>query len=1523
MLQFIFRMITRCLLFCLLPAAGLAQPVAHFSANTTAGCSPMVVQFTDMSTPGVNTWSWDFGNGITSTLQHPSTTFTTPGSYTITLTASGPTGSNTKTVTGYINAYAPPDVDFVVNDTAGCPPHTIQPISMSTLNAPGAGTYIWNFGNGVTQTGSGISYTYPASGYYTITHTAQSGVGCATTVQKPAYIHVFDRPDADFNTPFQVICGLGSQVPFYNTTTSGTPPYTIQWDFGDGNTTTNVNPTHGYANYGNYTVNIIVTDDNGCSDTATKYAYVHVVADTGTFSAPGNVCVGESFIVVNTTPLSLYQNWNFGDGTTDTSTAVVHTYNSPGIYTISLTANNGTCFPYAEQTITVHPAPIIDFTANVLTPCPAPATVQFTNSTTNAVSYTWDFGDGGSATTANPTHTYANNGFYDVTLTAVSGQGCVNSLTKFAHVKIYDMILTAETLPPEGCIPLEVDFTALVETNSLSGTIPYPSSVTSYFWDLGDGNTTTTATLSHIYTTTGTFNGYLAVTTANGCTDTVTFEINTGNLPVAGFSAMPTVVCVDQPIQFTNTSTGASTFTWDFGDGGSSANANPVYSYSSPGLYPVRLIASDNGCDDTLIIPGYITVNYPISEFTADYACDTLTKVVLTNQSQGYTSCLWIFGDGTTSTDDNPTHVYPGLGTYQLQLVTYNSTTGCTDTADLTVTLFTITANFTASDTAICPGDMITLNAVTPDPLLVSTYHWLIGNVIIADTSADIPFTFQAPGVYSVSLIIEDAHGCPDTVTRTNYIIVGLPDVNFIASDSTLCVPATTLFTSTGTTVPGTTPASYTWDFGTGGGLQTTTAASISVGYPDPGLYTVTLYVTDNIGCLDSLTKVQYIQVNNPEAGFVTNTIHACVGAPFPFYNTSTGTQLTYWWDFGDGGTDTVAMPSHTYSMIGSYTVTLVITDNIGCTDTMIKHSYVNVWDRPVAAFSMSDSFAICPPLHISFTNNSTGAIVYNWNMGDGTSFTGQNPSHVFVDPGVYSVRLIAINQYGCRDTAYHEAELLGYDGAFSYAPLSGCAPLTVNFTASVTNVPGLIFDFGDGNTFATTTGTATHTYLSPGPVLPRVIMTDNLGCSATSYGTDTIRVDGVYAGFTYDPFPACDSGLLVFTDTSRGAYSSITDRLWVFHDGTTSTAISPSHYYPGIGDYPIVLYTITATGCMDTLHEILSFHPSPVIDAGSDTTICVGDYAVLTPAGGVSYVWTDLTGGTLNCTDCTRPHASPSTPTMYLVEGTDINGCKNTDSVTVFLKTKTESIAGGDTAICRGTTVQLYASGGQHYEWTPGRWLNYHDIPAPLATPQESVTYQVVAYEGSCIPDTNTVNITVHQLPEIDAGTSQIIVAGETALLSATGSSQVSRYEWMPAESLNCTDCREPEATPKNTTTYRVYAYNSFGCRATDTVTVFVICRESQVFIPNSFTPNNDGQNDRFYPRGKGIESIRSFRIYNRWGELIFEQRDMQVNDFNTGWDGTYKGVLLNPDVFVYVVDAICDTGEPVTLKGDISLIR
>jgi gliding motility-associated-like protein len=463
-----------------------------------------------------------------------------------------------------------------------------------------------------------------------------------------------------------------------------------------------------------------------------------------------------------------------------------------------------------------------------------------------------------------------------------------------------------------------------------------------------------------------------------------------------------------------------------------------------------------------------------------------------------------------------------------------------------------------------------------------------------------------------------------------------------------------------------------------------------------------------------------------------------------------------------------------------------------------------------------------------------------------------------------------------------------------------------------------MVWDFADGDTALVTSPTFSHTYTNSGKYVPKLIFYDSKGCSASSQGTDTIKVDEVFAGFKV--MPPCERTPLTLVDTSRSLFSTVSNWLWIFGPGQIATGPSVSRVYPSAGNYPVTLVVTNSRGCIDTLSRDFTIYPLPKITASPDTAVCIPDAVAISAIGGVSYTWAP--GASLSCTSCLSPMAAPTTATSYVVTGTDTNGCSNKDTVRIGIQSKTTFAVTSGGEICLGQHFQLYAAGATLYHWTPAESLSNADSAAPIATPKATTTYIATGKEGSCLADTHIVKVVVNPLPTIDAGKDEILVAGNSVQLQVSGTG-INRLEWKADSALSCLECYGPFAAPTSTTTFYVTGYTSKGCSATDSVQVRVLCNNSQIFIPNTFSPNGDGVNDFFFPRGKGINTVNSFRVYSRWGELMYEASPLVVNDEYAGWNGTYKGQKLAPDVYVYIVEATCDNGDPIKWKGDVTLIR
>ncbi|HET7898155.1 MAG TPA: PKD domain-containing protein, partial [Flavisolibacter sp.] len=332
------------------------KPVPAFSADAVAGCSPMVVNFTDASTGKPTSWSWDFGNGATSTLQNPSSTFFTPGTYTVTLTVSNANGSQTETKTNYITVYAKPEVRFTANDSVGCFPFPVQFTDASTATTGTVNTaWAWDFGDGTQSNQRSPKTKYTDAGNYTVSLKVTNDKGCWSSATKQSYIKV----QGGLNTNFSFVNPPMCQPPFdvrFTNTTSGPGNVSYTWSFGDGTTSTQISPQHTYTTEGIYSVTLVSKSSEGCIDSLQKIDLLNLQNHKSAFSSPDTICVNDAVPFTNTSPASASSVlWSFGDGTTSNAINPVKTFTSTGTFTVRLIQTYGICADSASKRIAVSP----------------------------------------------------------------------------------------------------------------------------------------------------------------------------------------------------------------------------------------------------------------------------------------------------------------------------------------------------------------------------------------------------------------------------------------------------------------------------------------------------------------------------------------------------------------------------------------------------------------------------------------------------------------------------------------------------------------------------------------------------------------------------------------------------------------------------------------------------------------------------------------------------------------------------------------------------------------------------------------------------------------------------------------------------------------------------------------------------------------------------------------------------------------------------------------------------------------
>jgi gliding motility-associated-like protein len=1425
-------------------------PVADFLGTPVTGCAPLVVTFKDQSSGGPKFWNWDFGNGQLSNIQNPVVVFSQPGIYSVTLVVKNGSGTHGITKTNYITVNPSPQADFTANITTGCVPVNVQFSDLSTDPAGSITNWDWDFGDGTKSTAKNPSKTYSVNGFYSISLTVTSSTGCKSSIGRNRYIRIVSGVKADFNNTVNGNCRPPYTANFSNQS-AGPGSLTYAWDLGNGNTSTLRNPSSQYPAAGNYTVKLTTTSDFGCSNTIQKD--ITIRSSSTAIGGPDSICVNKPLNFINSSsPAPVSAIWYFDDGTQSTSINASKTFSAPGLHVVKLVNTYTFCKDSITKTITVVTPPPVDFTSSTVLACRPPLTVNFTDISPNAVAWAWNFGDGGTSTLQNPTHTYNTAGQFNVSLTVTNRFGCVNTLIRHVFVQIVKPILALKNLPGEGCVPFT--YSPVPDIKAVDG-------VASYSWDFGDGpgSTRTGPNPSYTYNNPGTYNITLTIVTIGGCTETATFSnaVKTGTQPFVDFNVDKFTGCAADSFHFTSLANPSTKWLWDFGDGTTDTLKNPVHGFADTGTLSVSLTAYNNGCRVKVTKPDYIKIVPPVSRFI-DTVLDCTNKynVNFTNKSiviaGNPVTYLWDFAPSGTSNAVSPSFSFPGPGVYNVSLtVTDPASTGCT-THKYTkaISLVYETASVTASKATVCKNERFKLTA-GGDTTKISRYQWRLGNGIRFTGSRILDTSFTTNGSQTVELIITNKYGgCDDTAVFSGLINVIGPVAAFAPAVPGTCQSKSITFIDQ--TTSGSNISKWTWDFGDSATQAYTSAQPFTHIYADTGTYTVKLIVQDVNGCTDTLTRDSIVTISRPLAYFgATDTIY-CQGKNLQFIDSSQGYNLNYVWSFGDGGNSNLQNPTHAYTGTdATYSVQLKITDLYGCTDSLTRTNFVDI-RYPKAAFNAIDTISICPPLETKFIFQGRDYESLSWDFGDGAGSTLKDPTHFYNTYGSFTAKLYLTGYGGCEDSSSHSVNIYNPSSTSSitYSPLDACNSLNVDFSITTPPLTQFTFFYGDGLVDSSQTKTFAHFYNSPNFYYPSLLLSDKLGCVASVGGAQPIKVLGAIPNFARDRREFCDTGFVYFTNYTI-ANDPIISSVWNFDDGSTTTDQDPVHYFAGPDQYAVSLNVTTQAGCASALIDTIKVYRTP------DPSI------------------NSLDIGCLN------------TPVLF-------NG----------------DLSFADTAIA--------------WKWDFGNGKN-STVQNASSVYTQAGTYKISVEAANRLgcKKSDTKDIILAPLPVITMGPDPVIPVGTGIDLPASYSSNVRLYAWTPPGNLSCADCAVPYANPKFTTRYKITVTDSNGCRSSSAVTVRVVCTNKNYFVPNTFTPNGDGFNDVFYPRGASIDRIQSMRVFNRWGQVVFEKKNFMVNSIAEGWNGTYQGRPANMDTYVYIIEYLCENGEIVPIKGNVTLLR
>lgn len=1455
-------------------------------------------------------------------------------SFTIHVTSDGQTGSWANSACGAIPSFTPPAISLncglqvtLIPTHPTCANPCNGSIQVQVTGGSGNYSYSWNQGPG------GSNPTGLCAGSYTVTVTDLNTniTGTASvTLNSPPPLNISITPAA------ATICSGQSTT----LTASGAQNYS--WSPASGlNTTTGATVTASPANTTSYTVT--ATTAANCTGTASATVTV-LPLPTASFTSPAAACVGQPVTITYTgnAPANANYTWNFPNGTILSGSGqgpFQVSWPTAGTYTLSLTLELNGCVstPFTQQ-IVIQSPPTSSFAINPSSACAgSPVTVTYNGNAGAGATYTWDFGGGTvqAGSGGGPYQVVWNTeGNYTVSL-VVSENGCTSAASS-QPVTIYPIPTSSFTVTTSLC-------------PGQSGLITYTGSATAgatYQWNFGGGTVVSGSGQGPYqvsWATPGTYTVGLTVT-ENGCVSSVTNQnVVVQPTPSASFS-LPSAGCPGAPVtvNYTGASGAGASYSWNFGSAtvlsGSGSGPYQV-TWDAPGNYSVSLIVTDNGCNSQPNSQNITIYTQPTADFVVSGAvCPGEGTVITYTGSAGPGATYnWNFNGGTVQSGSGSgpyTVSWPLSGTYNISLtVTEN---GCTSAPfSQSATVYPTPTSSFSLNTSACMDDPVTIT-YTGTGGATATYTWDFGAGTVLSGSGQGPYqvSWGAAGTYSVSLVVSE-NNCASLPTENTITINPYPTADFTVV-SPVCVGATTTLTYTGTGGAG---ATFSWNLD-GGTLQSGSGAGpLQLVWNTAGTYTPSLTVTEN-GCTSQPFSASVTVYPIPTAQF-TAPSSVCSGSPAQITYTGTGSAgATYTWTLSGDGSIQSGSGQGPLDMVwtqpGVQTVELVVSEN-GCVSSPFTQN-VTVQALPTADFTAPSALCAGQSGTFTYTGNAPANANFQWNFSGGSIISGSGAGPYQVSwnvSGTYSVSLI-VTHNGCTSQPYTVDVTIHPIPTSDFTSTAACLgqASTVTYTGNASPNATYQWDFGAG------------TIQSGSGQGPYEILWNNLGNSQI---TLTVEENGCTSSTTILPVTVFTPPISAFVNNNAYCAGGVTSILftgtagpnatfnWNFGNGVVQSGSGPGPYqvlFPNVGQETISL-VVSENGCNSSPYvQTVTINPYPVVSIVPQPPQCFGQNSFSWSAQGsfgptATYYWAFASGTPYSSNDPNPQNITWSAPGVYAVQLTLVEfGCPTQvyeqaiiypDPVPTFTAQNTAGCVPLEVSFTNTTQAQE----PMQVEWQFGNGSTATGNTVTALYDKfgnYTVTMTVTDAYGCTVTATMPGLVQAHPVPIAGFTPNPYVMELDNAQVSITDNSQFASSWYYTFGDGGWSTSRSPSHTYNEIGEYviRQVVSNAFGCSDTAYETVWVN-PVSEVFIPNSFSPNGDGINDVWQPVMSYIKTAE-IRVFDRWGEEVFYS-----DDIYKGWDGLHvkSGRPLKQDTYVYIITYRDYAGRTRVRRGAVTLVR